>query len=740
MADAVVRGNAWSAWSGPSLLIVDGRGECGAPGLTGYYYREARFLRTLRLEVNGTAPCLCEAASVDRRALAFTFNHPELTDLGGGGSGQSGDAETRDEHGIPHRALALRAEYRLTAAGLRVSMRIANHALAPVACELAWIVDGDFADIQEVNGGKRQQQAPIETVVDADAVTFSYAHAELPYRTRITPEAAPGWTFERSRISTTVRLAPRESRDLSIGITPIDPRDPLTAAEAAARERHRDHWRSRFTRLTAPGAADAQQIVQANVEDVAAFAHLEGSADEWLALQAGMPLYPAFFGRDSLTAGWQAAYLDRGQSLEATLTRLGRLQSARTDDWHEEEPGRIPYQVRNGPLARLRLNPYAAYYADFASPLMFVISLAHLYAWTGSRAELEKHWDVARRILDWARTRGDRDGDGYLEYQTRSSDGTKNQGWKDSGDAVIDDEGRPVPAPIATCELQGYWFAAQQAMAVLSAVMTSLEEARSWWREAGALKERFNRDWWVPDEHCVAFALDPGKQQVRAVTSNAGHCLASGIVDALHLPALVGRLFAPDVFSGWGIRTLSANHAFYNPLSYHRGTVWAVEQATIAFGLRRFGFDARAADLSAALFDLARLYAGYRVPECVGGYARGEYATPGAYPRANPAQLWNATAFPLLVHTLLGLQPVAPLELLVIDPALPEWLPEVVLHDLRIAGATVTLRCWRDRHGASHGELVHKRGTLRLLRQPPPESLTAGVRDRAAALLDSLVH
>src|SRR5439155_10559156 len=145
---------------------------------------------------------------------------------------------------------------------------------------------------------------------------------------------------------------------------------------------------------------------------------------------------------------------------------------------------------------------------------------------------------------------------------------------------------------------------------------------------------------------------DPDKQPVRAVTSNAGHCLACGIVQDQHVPPLVGRLFAPDMFTGWGIRTLSAGHAFYNPLSYHRGTVWAVEQATIAFGLKRFGFDDRALELTKALFDLAQLYPDYRIPECVGGDARGDRPTPGAYPHANTPQLWNATVFPLLVHTL----------------------------------------------------------------------------------------
>jgi len=297
-----------------------------------------------------------------------------------------------------------------------------------------------------------------------------------------------------------------------------------------------------------------------------------------------------------------------------------------------------------------------------------------------------------------------------------------------------------VPSPVGTCELQGYWFAAQQLMAFLCGAMGEFGNAKAYWRSAADLKARFNRDWWDPAQRSVVLALDSNKRQVRAVTSNAGHCVACGIVDDEHLPSAVGRLFAPDMFSGWGIRTLSSAHRAYNPLSYHLGTVWAVEQATIAFGLRRFGFDARALDLAQALFDLAQLYPEDRIPECIGGYPRGDAGGPGAYPRANTPQLWNASAFPLLIHTILGFQPVAPLDTLVVDPVLPTWLPEVIVHDLRLAGSKATLRFWRDRQGSSHVEVLHKRGTVHVVKQPPPESLTAGVPDRLGALFDSIRH
>lgn len=738
---AMVGAGTLAAWSGPSLLAVTPQGRCGdEEPLTGYYFREARFLRTLRIEVDGETPWLCEAASVSPSALAFIYSYPEITDFGGGGSGSSGDEIPVNGRGIPQRALAIDVSYTVGCDGLTVSVRATNHAKSTVECELAFVLDTDFADIQEALSGRRQQDAPVSRKAGDAGIAFAYEHDRLHYVSTVQVTAHHAWRIDESRIATTVALASQKTIELGIRIDPSTADGKTPEIDADECERARLVWTSRFASLRVPGNRVAEQIVAASIDDMASFPLFDGPSDEWLALQAGIPLYPALFGRDTLTAGWQAAWVDQGASLDASLTRLSRLQSSRIDDWRDEEPGRIPYQVRQGPLALLELNPYAAYYADYASPLMFVISLAHLYSWTGNAGVIRRHWDTAHRILEWARTYGDKDADGYLEYHTRSSKGTKNQGWKDSGDAILYPDGSPVPPPLGTCELQGYWYAAQQAMAVMSWVIGKRADARKYWRGARALKGRFNRDWWIDDQATVALAMDPQKQFVAGVSSNIGHCIASGIVSKEHLPAAVERLFAPDMFSGWGIRTLSSAHTAYSPMSYHCGSVWPVEQATIAFGLRRFGFDARAIELARSQFDLAALYPQYRVPECVGGYARDARPTPGAYPRANAPQLWNVTAFPLLVHTILGLQPVASLHLLIVSPALPERLPEVLLHDVRLGDSVATIRFWRDARGDSHAEVVRSRGPFHLVQQPPPESLTATVRRRVRALVDTVRH
>ena len=728
------------AWHGPSFLIVNMRGECGRDQvLSGFYFRETRYLRTLRLLLNGEPPWLCDIGQAAPDTIELTFNYPELEQFSGGGSGSSGDQVTHNEFGIPHRSVNIRVRYRMELTRLAIAVRVTNRAAARVALELAWQLGADYVGLDEAFAGQRQQDAPVCTTSEARRLQFTYTHAELPYATDIVGSGPGEWSTRTDQLAARVTLEPQHTAELALHVQALDYERQLDNDGIAHRERVLASWRKRRVRVEVPTNRMAERIIARAVDDVASFPLLEGEKDEWLATQAGMPLYPAFFGRDAVTATWQAGFIDRCEALDHVLTRLGRLQGTVIDDWRDEQPGRIIQQAVQSPLARLNKNPRGRYYGDFASPLMYVIAIAQLYAWTGEKARVAKHWDTARRILDWARTFGDLDGDGYLEYLTRSSDGQKNQGWKDSGDGIMYADGATVPTPIAACEVQGYWFAAQHLMAVLSWVMGDHTSAKALWTSAMELKARFNREWWMPEERCFALALGPDKRLVTSIASNVGHCLAAGIIDDEKLRPVVGRLFAPDMFSGWGIRTLSADHVSYNPLAYHLGSVWAVENATIAFGLRRFGFDQRALEIAEGLFDLARVYRDLRIPECVGGFPRGEDPFPGTYPRANTPQAWNQSGFPLLVQTMLGLQPVAPLNLLVIDPVLPDWMSEVIVHDLRVGGATATIRFHRDDDGKTHADVLAKRGTLRVVRQPPPESVTAGIVDRFTALVDGIL-
>ncbi|HEU5162239.1 MAG TPA: amylo-alpha-1,6-glucosidase, partial [Thermoanaerobaculia bacterium] len=380
------------------------------------------------------------------------------------------------------------------------------------------------------------------------------------------------------------------------------------------------------------------------------------------------------------------------------------------------------------------LQPFRLFYGDYASPFMFIIGLGQFFAWTGDRETLRAHWETALRVLDWARRDGDIDQDGYLEYEKRSTQGPRHQGWKDSENAIVREDGTQVGPPIAAAEIQAYWYVSLQFMSLFGLVLGERRAARRFWREAVALKTRFNRDFWMEDEGCVALGLDAEKRQIRTVASNAGHCLAAGIIATERIPRLVERLFAPDMFSGWGIRTMTTENPAYNPLDYHLGNLWPVENGTILFGLRRYGFDERTIQLARALYDLAMIWPGGRIPECVGGYGRDEYGHPGAYPQANAPQAWNQSIWVILMQSLLGLQPAASLRTLAVDPILPEWLPEVTLENVRVGEGSATIRFWRDEKGASHFEVVEKSGALHVVRQPPLNAMQVHWWTRVRAL------
>jgi glycogen debranching enzyme len=407
MTVALVRPQTLYAWKGPSLLVVNMHGECGDDEpLAGYYFRETRFLRTLRLKINGEQSWLCEAASLEPASLAFRYVYPEVAEYGGGGSGQAGDEVPADRHGNPQRALAIRLAYTIQLNGLTVAVTVTNHAGRRIDCELGWTIGADFADIQEAEAGKREQNGDVEADTSTTGITLTYQHTRLRYRSFIEATAHADWNVTPSTITTRLDLEPQTSIDLGLRITASGTDGSPLPDDIAGRGQALQEWRNSFARVTIPGNRTAELVIAKNIRDFGSFPLLDGDRDEWLTLQAGMPLYPALFGRDTLTAGWQAAWVDRGASLDASLTRLGRLQSDRVDPWRDEEPGRIPYQVRRGPLALLDVNPYAAYYADYASPLMFVIALVDLYSWTGDVAIVRRHWDTVRRILDcWVRSR-----------------------------------------------------------------------------------------------------------------------------------------------------------------------------------------------------------------------------------------------------------------------------------------------------------------------------------------------
>ncbi|AKF10395.1 Glycogen debranching enzyme [Sandaracinus amylolyticus] len=732
---AEIRPEVRLAWRGPTMLVTDVRGELGrGVSSSGLWFRETRYLRTLRLLVNGRAPHLCALGGEGAHTLDLVYVHPELEEFGGGGSGLARSEESLGPDGVPHRAIDLRVTHSVEIDGLESRLVVANRAQRDVRLVIDVALDGDWADIGDTIGDR---EAPVRiwerAVCAGSSLELRSTHPELPYVTHV---EAPGARAHECGVRWTVELAPREEVVLAMRVRAIDFEDALTGEGIAARERVLERWRASHVVVDTSGHGVEPLVIAAALEDLASLPLLEGRAREWLAPQAGLPIYPALFGRDALTTGWQASFVDGGAMLDAALARLGRHQSTRDDPRIDAQPGRVPQQVRRGPRARLGDGAFAVSYADVASPLMYVIALAQLYALRGDEALIRPHLDTARRILDWAREQAQ---GGFLHYHTRSPDGPEHQGWKDSGGAMVHADGTPARSPIAACEIQGYWFAAQELLAIVLWTLGRQGDARALWSAARDLKQRFHRAFWMEDESYYGLALDRDGRLLRSITSNVGHCLASGIVAQDVMERVVDRMFAPDLWSGWGFRTLSSAHPAYQPLSYHCGSVWSVESATIALGLRRFGFDRRALQLADATLALASLYPGFRVPECVGGYTKDELPHPGAYPRADLIQAWNVSAIPGLLHAMLGIFNVAPLDLLALDPLLPTCLDRLRVRKLRVGRGEVDVDVWRDRDGHCRFEVTRREGTLHVVRQPPPESISVGIAGRMRALVDGLL-
>jgi glycogen debranching enzyme len=539
-----------------------------------------------------------------------------------------------------------------------------------------------------------------------------------------------------------LELPARGTAELELTTTPVF--DGLPAAPTPRRsfgpavaplEQLRSELFDEMPRLTSSNAT-VTKAWETAVRDLASLPY--GLPDAPATPTAGLPLYLQFFGRDSLTIGWQSLVATPTLLRDALVANAAR-QGTRIDDWLDEEPGKMIHQARNGPLSVLGENPFLRYYGDWATPPDFLVMLGQYLSWTDDRETVHRLLPAARAALDWGFRFGDPDGDGFLEYDTRSAKGVKNQGWKDSHDAVIDETGRIIPNPIATSEIQAYWYAALQQAAFVFVMFGDAGYAAELLREAVRLRSRFNRAFWMADLGAYAMGLDRDKRQIRTIGSNDGHLLASGIVPARRGRRLAARLMAPDMFSGWGIRTLSAEHAAFNPFSYHRGSVWPVEQGTIGFGFARYGCWEQLHQLARGVFHSTELFIEHRLPEVIGGVQRDElHPHPGIYPRSCEPQGWSASAIVQLVQALLGMVAFAPAGLMVVDPHLPDWLPALRLSGLRVGEASLDITFERTPRGRTTWRVLDRHGWVRIVRQPPPQSRGSGPLNRLLAPIGSV--
>ncbi len=739
-----------------TVWISDRDGWMSDHHFHGLFLHDTRLLSHYLWKLNGDLYCVELSGVRQHSQLAYYIAAPRrLTEA------YSGKDHARSAGGDTEENLELTLAT-LLSDGFHQDAEFCNYTLQPQPIALEIQYDADFADLREVIDDRRQQRGRLSAAVERGAgelrIGWHYrAHhwhgihrRELDRGFELRFHGLWGeWRADRRRLRLSAILQPGERRHLCIESRARIERQwqaPVYGCfefygGAGARDRQRQSFYAHAAQPPQPRSRrnELERAYARALDDLASL-HLpefDRGPNAWVPA-AGVPNYLTLFGRDSLTVAWQAALAGWGM-MRGALRCVAELQGKQRNDWRDELPGRMPHETHTGPLSVLDYIPLGRYYGEFTSTPFFPVVLSEYYHWSGDRAGLQQLLPSAQGCLEWLRRYGDLDGDGLYEYQTRSRQGVANQAWKDSGDAIVWPDGRVAEPPLGTCEQQGFAYEAWLRAAELLWMSGERGQALRAFRHARDLKARFNDAFWMEDEQFYALALDRRKRQIRSIASNAGDALATGIIAGERSEPVVERLFSDELYSGWGVRTLSNRHPAFNPYSYHRGSVWPAENAAIMVGLRRYGYYEQLQRLAAGLLDITAIFEHRRLPEVFSGHARDRrHPFPAVYPRACSPQAWSASAIILSVQMLLGLYPYAPAALLFLDPALPAWLPELELYHLHVGAAEVSLRFERGEDGRTHYQVLDQRGKLRLIRQPSPWSVTTTPWERLEDLIESL--
>jgi glycogen debranching enzyme len=669
----------------------------------GFYAHDTRHLSELRLTVGESPPVLLSSVMESGHDAVINATNPTL---------RSSTGES-----VPQETLNIRRTL-LIADRLFYQVRVRSFCAKPVATVVEVSLAADFADVFEVRGVERRTSGDILAPVhEGDTIRFGYLAADGLQRWTLV-ELSPSPTQvriegPRARIAWDVKLDIGQAHSVTITALPDDVvrRDPEPSIEQAAAELDSEH--SDWLAGCAPVITDNElfdRLVDASMRDLHALMMPVG--DDRLPA-AGIPWYVAPFGRDSLLTACESLMINP-EIARGTLLTLAKLQATADEPWRDAEPGKILHELRTGELARTGLIPHTPYYGTADATPLFLMVAGGYYSWTldlETMAGLLPAFDAA---LEWIDRWGDRDGDGFVEYERRASAGLVNQGWKDSHDAIVHADGSLAQGPIALVEIQGYVYAAKLRIADVYEALGHTERAAQLRTEATALRVAFNDAFWNPDEGFFALALDGRKNQVRSVTSNPAHCLYCGIVDDDKAALVAERLMAPDMFSGWGIRTLAGSSPAYNPMSYHNGSVWPHDNAIAAAGLKQYGFDAATNTIAAGLFAAATAAPDFRLPELFCGFQRDGSRAVVAYSVACIPQAWAAASPFMLLQAMLGVSAHAPDHRLTVDrPRLPDWLSSVEIRGIRIGASNVSL-AFRRAGPSTAFSLVEQHGDVRV--------------------------
>jgi glycogen debranching enzyme len=674
---------------GSTFMLSDPRGDVFDGSVAGLYHEDTRHLNRFVLTVNGEAPTVLTSNEVDYYSAVFFLTNPDLD-------------------GIAGKSLTIQ-RHRFVGDGMRETITVRNHLREPVAMELRLSVWADFADLFEVKGKDFRKAGTAGRSHDPANSTlgFDYEHETFRAATRVRssqPARIDGddlvWDLELEPLGTwhTGVLVTVNVDEEVMEPTHDTFGQPERKASAVLKT-----WQDEVPQVTG-GYDVVWHVMERSVVDLASLrlqACVEGNAFSLPA--AGLPWFMAIFGRDTLITSYQSIWV--GPELaRGALIALAGLQGREMNDFKDEEPGKILHEIRFGELAALGLKPHRPYYGSSDSTPLWLVLLSEYWRWTRDDATVRDLKDNALRALAWIDRYGDRDGDGYIEYKTRSPQGLRTQGWKDSWNGILFADGSMPEVPIALCEFQGYAFDAKQRTAELAdQVWKDPELAARLRREARELFERFNRDFWTDERGgYYALGLDRDKRQIDSLTSNMGHLLWSGIVPEDRAQIVARQLLGDGMWSGWGVRTMSWDDAGYNPIGYHIGPVWPHDNSIISAGLYRYGLREEANRIAVAMLE-ASSYTEFRLPEVFAGYSRDEAPFPVRYPTASSPQAWATGAPFLWLRLALGLE-LGDGEL-TMDPLAPKELGRVGLQGIHALGERWDL--WAE---GSEGEITKAKG------------------------------
>lgn len=687
------------------ILVCQPDGGISEAAEQGFFARDTRLVSSYGLWINGRRPILLNSSPIQFFSARFESTNEAMLDASGP---------------IERHSLSIRLD-RTVAAGVHEDYDIVNYGRRPVRLTIEIEIRSDFADIFDVKAGKLVRRGAMHTrwLPSRGEVRTTYVNRDFRRGLIVAVERAGSPPqFANDRLLFVATIAPKGVWHTCLKWLPVTRggrRPSVLPCNAVARPLlEAAQPRLPRMRIETPSHAVWRAWEQA-ADDMEALRLEDPEVERGVVIPAaGVPWFVTLFGRDSLIVSMQAI-TGYPEFAEGALRRLSLLQATGDDPERDMEPGKIPHEIRHGEVAQLGILPFQPYYGTHDATSLFIIVLSSLYHWLGDDAILRRYLANAEAAMSWIDRWGDRDGDGFQEYATRSSHGYYNQGWKDAGDAIPAADGSLAPLPLALCELQGYAYDAKLRLAAIHDVLDRPADAERLRDAARRLYDRVNDAFWWEEEGTYYLGLDGDKRPIRTVASNAGHLLASGIVPPERAGSVVRRLMADDMWSGWGIRTLSSDHPAYNPFSYQLGSVWPHDNAIIASGFRRYGHDAEAATVIRGMFDATERFVANRLPELFAGLPRQEGGFPVQYLGASVPQAWAASAVFLMISTLCGIDAHSDRHgsVIRISPALPGWLPELTVYDLRAGRGSVALR-FVD----GHAEVVSNTSGFRIDREP----------------------